>query len=496
MENGNFAAELVVAWSMRSDSRPVLLFEDHAVTASEMAESVRILAAELRRLGVRPEDRVGLLLPDSPALIQWFLAVLYVGAVAVPVNGRLSQEDRDFILEDCAPALFVTDRHGDESGWAGPVIHSELLRPALTAAVSGRCAGEAVVPAADVAGSRTCFLLYTSGSTGRPKGVPHSHDDLRVPLRHFAPTVLGAMDRDVLFSSSKLPFAYGLGTQIGLALAGGVPLVLHSGLPVAEDVLHLLQRHRVTLFFSVPTVYNGLLRGRGGGEDLSALRLCFSAGESLPGAISAELRSWLGVDILDGLGTTETMYVFVSNTPDDNMPGTLGRVLPGYDLRLVDAGGQPVPDGQDGRLQVRGPGLTVGYWNRPEARAALFDNGWMSTGDQCVVEQGRLRHLGRADDMIKTGGEWISPQVVEACLLEHPDVVECGVARCRMHGLDYPAAFVVTASGTSADSKLGQTLRRHVRDRLPKYMVPAKIEFLAALPRTATGKIQRHKLRQ
>lgn len=490
--DSNCVLSILEGHAERHPSKTALIFEERRVSYDRLVRDIRVLAGELLRRDVVPGDRVALLLPDSPALVTWFLATLAVGAVAVPINERVSLADRDFILHDAGPRLLVLCAgRGHETSWQGPVLETDPGDPA------GRmdAASASLRSAADEDGSG--FMLYTSGSTGRPKGVPHAGGDLVVLLGTFAQVVLGDAAGDIFLSSSKMPFAYGLAVQIGLALGAGATLVLNPGPPDPEEIMGLVARHRVSVFFSVPTVYQSLLRARSGGEDMSSLRLCYSAGEALPAPVFTEVRDWLGVDILDGIGTTESGCIFLSNLPGSARAGTLGRVVPGYAVRLVDENGEDVPSGTPGRLRVRGQGLARGYWNRPESTAkAMLPGGWLETGDLCVEEDGFYRYQGRADDMIKSGGLWVSPILVEDCLQTHPAVAECGVARCTLHGLDYPAAFVVPPAGVEADGRLAQALRRHVRERLPKHMVPAMVEFLPSLPRTATGKIQRYKLRR
>lgn len=490
--DSNCVLSILEGHAERHPSKAALIYEGRRVSYDRLVRDIRVLAGELLRRDVAPGDRVALLLPDSPALVAWFLAAQAVGAVAVPINERVSLADRDFILHDAGPRLLVLCAgRGHDTSWQGPVLETDPGEPA------GRTDASSAPLRTAAGGDRSGFMLYTSGSTGRPKGVPHDCDDLAVPLRTFASAVLGDAANDIFLSSSKMPFAYGLGVQIGLALGAGATLVLHPGPPDPDEITGLVARHRVSVFFSVPTVYQSLLRARSGGEDMSSLRLCYSAGEALPAPAFTEVRDWLGVDVLDGLGTTESGFVFLSNLPGSALAGTLGSIVPGYEVRLVDERGEDVPSGTSGRLRVRGQGLARGYWNRPESTAkAMLPGGWLETGDLCVEEDGFYRYQGRADDMIKSGGLWVSPILVEDCLQTHPAVAECGVARCTLHGLDYPAAFVVPPAGVEADGRLAQALRRHVRERLPKHMVPVMVEFLPSLPRTATGKIQRHKLRR
>ncbi|NCD25569.1 MAG: benzoate-CoA ligase family protein [Deltaproteobacteria bacterium] len=486
----NFAFCVLDDALRRHPGKTAIIFEETRLDYARLARNVHALAAELRRRNVTPGDRVALLLPDSPALVSWFLAALAVGAVATPINERASLADREFILHDAALKLLVLDAGRDHgTNWDGAVLTTDLAEPARNLPEA-----EAVfAPGGDAPG----FMLYTSGSTGKPKGVPHSHDDLAMQARVFAPAVLGDAANDVFLSSSKISFAYGLGAQIGLALGLGATLVLHPGPPDPDVLMALIARHGVNAFFSVPTVYQSLLRARSGQENLSSLRLCYSAGEAMPAPVGTALRDWLGLDVLDGLGSTESAFVFLSNRPGAIRSGTLGCAVPGYEVRLVDESGAGVEPGRSGRLRVRGPGVATKYWNRPESTAkAMLPGGWLETGDLCVEENGFYRYQGRADDMIKTGGVWVSPVLVEDCLQAHPAVAECGVAALILHGLVYPAAHVVPASGVEPDPGLAQELRRHVRAHLPKHMVPVRVEFLADLPRTATGKIQRHKLRR
>ncbi|MEF2145978.1 MAG: AMP-binding protein [Desulfovibrionaceae bacterium] len=488
----NLTAAILGRNSANHPDKAALLFEQRRITHAELELETLRLAAELVRRGVAPGDRVALLMPDSPAMLEWFLAALLAGAIAVPINERVSLTDREFILKDANPVLLVVAAGRDhETNWSGTVLHADLADPAGKAGE-----GQAFVPHVP-ATNDPAYMLYTSGSTGKPKGVVHSQGDLFMHEKAFGPAILGDASGDVLFSCSKFPFAYGLGVQAGLAVGLGATLVLHPGPPEASVLLELIRRHAVSVFFAVPTVYQSMLRERTGQEDVSSLRMCYSAGEAMPSPVHEALRAWLGVDVLDGYGSTETSFVVISNMPGRIRPGTLGEAVPGYTIRLEGEDGREAAEGASGRVLVRGPGLSKGYWNRPEATVQnMRADGWLDTGDLCAFENGAYRYLGRADDMIKTGGQWVSPVAVEDCLLTHSAVAECGVARYTMYGFDYPAAFVVAAPGFEAGLELAGELRRHVRALLPKHMSPVKVVFMPELPRTATGKIQRHKLRR
>jgi len=339
------------------------------------------------------------------------------------------------------------------------------------------------------------FMLYSSGTTGRPKGVPHAQGTLLVPARTWG-AVLGLAASDVVFSSSKLFFAYGLLTSLILPLSAGASTVLFPGRPGPLDVLDTLAARRPTAFFGVPTLYGALLRALEPSMAGSVPGLCFSAGEALPAVLWEEWLRLTGVELLDGIGSTEACNVFISNVRGSARPGSAGRLVPGFEARLVDDAGLDVPPGGEGHLLVRGEGLCEGYWNRPDKTAeTMLADGWARTGDVFVERDGWYAHRGRGDDMIKSGGQWVSPVRVEAALLRHPAVAECAVAARRSGGLDVVCAFVVPAPGAAAGRDLVTALRAHVRELLPEHMRPALYECVPGLPKTATGKVRRFLLR-
>ncbi len=484
------AGSLLEAPVWRTPEKTALIFEDTRLTFAELDAGARRCAAILASLGVQAGDRVVLLLPDCPVFVQAILGTMRLGAIAIPVNPGLAETDLRHILDDSGAVVVATQSGASTLGFGGKVLPCGPRDFAFPA----------VVPLAGIHPSNAddlALMLYTSGSTGRPKGVPHRHGDLLVMARQWAPEIVGDLGADTILCTSKLSFAYGLLVQLCLGLAAGATVVQHGGAPEPGAVFALLARHRPTLLFAVPTVYATLIRAWPATTGCAAtLRLCYSSGENLPISLHRHWQELTGQTIVEGIGSTEALGIYISNRPGRCHPGTLGEPLPGYEIRLVDPAGQPVASGQEGRMLLRGPGLAPAYWNRPEATAAnMLPEGWFNTGDLCVEEQGRYRHLGRADDMMKIGGQWLSPIPVEDCLRQHPAVADCAVAGCHVQGLEYPAAFVVTRAGHVGNATLGGELRRFVHDRLPKYMCPVKMEFLAALPRTTTGKIQRHKLR-
>ena len=342
------------------------------------------------------------------------------------------------------------------------------------------------------------FWLYSSGSTGQAKGAPHRHSSLVLTADLFARDTFGLREDDVVFSAAKLFFAYGIGNALTFPLALGATAVLYPGRVTPEVVGQMLTQHRVTVFCGVPTLYGALLASPHiPGRQAHALRLCMSAGESLPEEIGRAWTERTGAEIIDGIGSTEMLHIFVSNRPGQVRYGSTGHPVPGYEVKLVDETGRVVGPGHMGELYVRGPTMTVHYWNQPEKTAATFIDGWMKSGDKfAMAADGRLTHCGRADDMLKVSGIWVSPAEVENALLAHDAVLECAVIGVTdAAGLTKTKAFVVAKPGVEAGPGLVQDLKAFTKTRLAPYKYPRLIDFVDALPKTATGKIRRHVLR-
>jgi benzoate-CoA ligase family protein len=358
------------------------------------------------------------------------------------------------------------------------------------------------VPAAETAPTTRddmCFWLYTSGSTGKPKGAVHCHADLRLTHDLYAGPTLGITEHDVCYSVAKLFFAYGLGNAMTFPLSVGATTVLMPERPTPDSVAALLRKHPVTLFYAVPTFYAAFLASPAApSRDETKLRLCVSAGEALPTDIGKRWRERYGVDILDGLGSTEMLHIFLSNRQGDVKYGTSGKPVPGYDLRLVDDDGRVIEKrGEMGELQVRGPTSALMYWNNREQSRSTFLGEWTRSGDKYIEdEDGYFVYCGRRDDMLKVSGIYVSPFEVEGALQSHPDVLEAAVVGWPdKDKLIKPKAFIVLKSADKACDALAQTLREHCRQKLASYKYPRWIEFRTELPKTATGKIQRFKLR-
>jgi benzoate-CoA ligase family protein len=475
---------------------------DERVTYDQLADRVNrcgnVLRGEYR---VRPGERVVLLLLDGPAFFYAFFGAIKIGAVPVPVNTLWKTPDYRYVLYDSGARVAIVSDTLAPAIAAIPRSHLPALRDIIVAGETGTfgtlLAGAA--PELETATTRhdtPAFWLYSSGSTGAPKGCIHLQHDMVVSAELFAKGVLGIHENDRCFSAPKLFFAYGLGNAGYFPLAVGATSILWPGRPTAADVYAAIARHRPTLFFFVPTGY-GMMLACEGDFDLSSIRLASSAGEALPPSLYTRFKERFGIDIIDGIGSTEVTHTFISNRPGAIRPGSSGLLVDGYDAALLDEDRRPVADGEVGSLYIRGDSTCDGYWNQTEKTRETFQDGWMRTGDRYSRDaDGYYWHAGRADDMLKVGGLWVSPIEVENILLEHEAVRECAVVgREDADALVKPLAFVVLRAGTDGSPELAAALRDFVRTRLAEYKRPRWVEFLDELPRTATGKIQRFKLR-
>ncbi len=417
---------------------------------------------------MRSGDRVALVLRDSPQFIAAFLGAVKIGAIPVPLSTLARPDELDFMLRDSGAVLTVTEADTD-----------------LFAMRPGR------VEAAPTREHDMCFWQYSSGTTGAPKAVIHLHRRALFPAEGHGRQVARIGPDDRVYSTAKLFFSYGLNNSMVVPLAAGASVVLDPERFAPERVWRLIATERPTVLYAVPTAYAALLAAAEGGTpaDTASLRACISAGEALPAPLAERWHSRFGLWILDGIGSTEIGYIAISNTDDDVTPGSSGRVIPGYDARVVGPDGR---DATEGTLWVRGGSTAVGYHDRPEATAAAFRDSWVVTGDRYRVADGRYYNLGRDDDMLRVGAQWVSPLEVESVLLSHPDVVECAVVgRADADGLLKVCAYVVLRDATppsELEDLCAEQLARHKR--------PRWIEPVGELPKTATGKIQRFRLRE
>jgi benzoate-CoA ligase len=491
----------------RGDSVAIIdAASDREMTYRDVLAQVNRTGHALRRLGIRPEERVMLLLPDVPEFAFAFFAAIKIGAVAVPVNTLLKPHDYEYLLNDSrARALIVHAR-------LLPLI--EPLRSSLRylhhLLVVGEARGDTSYGAAlaveseDLAAETmsdddAAFWLYSSGTTGFPKGAIHLQHDMICCAESFARGVLGITGADRTFSVARLFFAYGLGNALYFPFYVGATTILHPGRPEPQLVFDVVARYKPTLFYSVPTSYAAMLAAMdaGTGFDFSSVRLCSSAGEPLAASLYERWRARTGVEILDGIGSTEVLHTFLANRAGRVRPGSSGEVVPGYEARIVDGDGRDVPDGEIGDLLIKGESTCAAYWNRQDQSRRTIVGEWIRTGDKYSRDaDGYFWYQGRSDDMLKVSGQWVSPAEVESALVTHAAVLEAAVVgREDAERLVKPMAFVVLKNGYTASVDLEQELQAHVKARLALYKYPRWVAFVDELPKTATGKIQRYKLR-
>ena len=480
---------------------------DRALTYAELREQTGRVAALLARLGLQREDRILMIMQDTVDWPAVFLGAIRAGVTPIPVNTMLGAEQYGYMLSDSrAKALFVSNA-------LLPAVQSVLadapfLRHVVVADADASddrlgltSALAAETPLLDIAPTHpdeTCFWLYSSGSTGNPKGARHVQTSLMATATTYARQVLGIREDDVVYSAAKLFFAYGLGNAMTFPMSVGATTLLYPGRPTPSAVFDLMEKHAPTIFYGVPTLFAAMLHDKASAERRGSprLRVCASAGEALPEHIGAQFAKRFGADILDGVGSTEMLHIFLSNAPGDIVYGTSGKAVPGYELRLLDDAGAPVGDGEIGELYVRGPSAADGYWNQRAKSRATFQGEWTRTGDKYTRADDRYTYAGRADDMFKVSGIWVSPFEVEAVLATHPAVLEAAVVPGEDDdGLLKPRAFVVLKEGASANG-LEESLKEHVKASVGMWKYPRWIRVVEALPKTATGKIQRFKLRE
>ena len=486
-------------------------FGDRQITYDELRSETLRHAQVLSTLGVAPGERVALLLHDSPEWIAAFIAICSFGAIAVPINMALPAEEHCSILNNSGArsAIVENDIRSRLLTIAPEKLHQlkDVIGVDRKRSEEGSTlqqllleASKASLPEfADPTETQPAFILYTSGSTGEPKGAVHRQADIFHTNATFCREVLRLTPEDRLFSSSRLPFAYGLGNSLTFPLLNSATSILCLEKPTPEVISQMFSQRHPTIFFGVPVVYNLLLEHHRSGKtlDCSSLRLCISAGEALPAHLGEEWEKEFGVQLLDGIGSTEMLHMFMSNHDGDLRYGTSGKLLAGYEARLLTETGE-VGIGEEGQLWIKGNSAAMRYWEKPEESKRTFVDGWVRTGDLYKRDaDGYWTHMGRSDDCFKSSGKWVSPIEVEGVLLRSKEVVRVAVVEdFDANGLPGACAFVVCKELESDLARVEQKLRELAANALPRFKQPRRYMFVQELPYTVTGKIQRFKLRQ
>jgi benzoate-CoA ligase family protein len=486
---------------------PAFRYEDRTLTYADLQALVNRTGNALLDLGVEAENRVLMLCLDAPEFLGAFWGAIKIGAVPIPTNTLMRTADYLYFLNDSRARAAVVS--APLLAEAGPALaEAKYLKHVLVAggapgsypSYEERIAKASPTLAAAVTSrDDPAYWQYSSGSTGFPKGAVHLQHDMVMCCETYGKHVLGIRPTDRVFSAAKLFFAYGLGATGFLPMSVGAQAMLYPHRPTPEGVFEAITRYRPTLFFGIPTLFAAMLAVKDAEKrfDASSLRLCVSAGEALPEELYNRWRERFGVEIVDGIGTTEIGYIFISNRPGETRPGSTGVAVPGYDLAIVDDDGRPVPRGEIGNIRVRGDSTMAYYWNKHEKTKETLFGQWIQTGDKYYQDaDGYYWYCGRSDDMLKVGGIWVSPVEVEATLIRHAAVLEAAVVGCEdTDRLVKPKAFVVLKDGAGGGDQLADELKAFVKDKIAPYKYPRWIEFVTELPKTATGKIQRFKLR-
>jgi benzoate-CoA ligase family protein len=481
---------------------------DIKITYQQLAERVNQCGNLLRSFDSQPGDRILMVVKDCPEFFYIFWGAIKAGLAPVPLNTLLRADDYQFMIEDSGCAgLIYSSEYQDEVATA---LEASSHQPGFIFSVDGPSGisdlladHSPILEPAPATADSDCFWLYSSGSTGRPKGAVHRHRDIITTCVYYAEDTLAMTQEDICFSAAKLFFAYGLGNAMTFPMWVGGTAVLSSQRPSPGMTFQIIADHKPTIYFGVPTLYAAQLRAlEGDSTDLStrnfsSIRCCVSAGEALPADIFRRWQEKTTTLILDGIGSTEALHIFISNTMADHRPGTSGKPVPGYQMKILDDYDEIVAAGEPGSLLIKGDSNSVHYWNNQQKTAETMVDGWLNTGDTYFQDQdGYFVYCGRSDDMLKVGGIWCSPVEIESRLIEHPLVLEAAiVGRPDADELIKPEAFVVLNNAADASESLADDLLKHCQDGLARYKYPRWFNFVEELPKTATGKIQRFKLR-
>jgi benzoate-CoA ligase len=488
----------------RAHRTAIITADDRRLSFGDLHTAVGRAASRLRDLGVHREERVLLVLDDTPAFPAAFLGAMRIGAVPIPVNFLMRSADFGYFLDDSYAVAAIVDHVFLET--VGPEV---AKRPDVRLIVANGPVGDAEsfddwmatgtgeAGPVDTHPDDPAFWLYSSGSTGPPKGVVHRHANIAATCEHYARPTLGLTEDDVVFSSTKMFHAYGLGNNLSFPLSVGATSVYLTGRPVPDRLLERVTTHRPTVYFSVPALYNAVLAHPGfDTTDWSSVRLGVSAAEPLPPEIWNRFHERTGIEILDGLGSTEMLHIYCTNQAGQVKPGTSGGPVGDYEIEIRDERGAAVAPGEAGELWVRGPSALIAYWHQVGRTREKLEGGWFASGDRYHRDDdGYYVYEGRMDDMMKVGGLWVSPIEIENRLMEHAGVREAAVVAVDVDNLSRIKAFVILSDGTEGDDALVAELQEWCKDALLRYQYPHYVEFVEDFPRTATGKTQRYKLR-
>ncbi|MGM0539247.1 MAG: benzoate-CoA ligase family protein [Thermodesulfobacteriota bacterium] len=485
-----------------------IYFQDETYTYAQLLELANQAGNALLDLGLERENRVLICLPDSPWFMGIYFGAMRIGAVPVPVNTMASWREYVYYLNDSRAKVLVTtsriwdviSEHKDDLKFLGAKVLVDDQRPDCHHLSTLLEAASAKLTPVETSRNDMAFWLYSSGTTGTPKGVIHLHHDLPYFMSPLCEQVLNLSTEDVVFSTSKMFFSYGRNNSLDSVFLTGTSVVLSPERPSPENILPVLKKYRPTILYSVPSSYAAILRYMDQQEiepDLSFLRMCLSAGEALPLVVFEHWKKKFGLEIINGVGSSDVGAIYMSNQPGQVQPGSSGRILSGFEARLLDDGSQEVPKGETGTLWIKNKGTTPGYWNKHTKTQQVICHDWFCTGDRFFEDdQGNYHYAGREDDMLKPGGIWMSPLEVEDILLRHPAVDECGIVGFRdVNNLEKPLAFVVLSKSYAPSDDLAHELKEHVKSYTAHYKYPRWIKFVDELPRTATGKLQRYRLR-
>ena len=500
----NAAYDLLIRNIDKNPDKIAFIDNNNSITYQELFRKVKAFSYSIKKYQIKENDRIILCMHDSIEYPIVFLGLIWSGIIPICINTMLPKKDYAYMIEDSEAKAIITLSDFKNSFLS--IIENKKNKPLLISDDNDElnCLNKLINQAEnsienpyDSNENDVAFWLYSSGSTGTPKGTLHIHKSLIATANTYAKKIIKINKNDICFSAAKLFFAYGLGNALTFPMSIGATSILMAGRPTAESVSNIIKKYSVTLFFGVPTLYAALLSSNININDYQSLRLSISAGEALPAHLCEKWQKLLGISILDGIGSTEMLHIFISNSIEDTIPGASGRPVEGYKARLINDDGKEAFDDEIAELEVQGPSSAISYWKKPEKSKLTFKENWVKTGDKYIRNKdGIYTYCGRVDDMMKVSGQYVSPFEVEAALQNHKDVLEAAVVGEKdINGLIKPKAFIVLNENVSTSKNLELELTNHVKSQLTPFKYPRSYEFIDTLPKTATGKIQRFKLR-